>query len=53
MHRHGPAFTNLKITVLKTPGTFEVADILTKPAPREAYLYKSYRATVLNTAPVD
>ena len=47
------AFTNLKIAVLKTPGTFGVADILTKPAPREAQLYKSYRGTVLNTPPVD
>ena len=47
------AFTNLKIAVLKTPGNFEVADILTKPAPREAHLYKSYRGTVLNSAPID
>ena len=47
------AFTNLKIAVLKTPGNVQVADILTKPAPREAHLYKSYRGTVLNSAPID
>ena len=42
------AFTNLKVSVHKTPSDNEVADILTKPLPKEgAQAYRAMRATIL------
>ena len=42
------AYTNLKVSVHKTPSDNEVADIVTKPMPKEgASAYRTMRSTIL------
>ena len=42
------AYMDLKITVHEIDGEAEVADILTKPMPKEPGLYRVFRDILLN-----
>ena len=42
------AYTNLKLTVHKTPTDNEKADLLTKPLPKDAGLFRDFRNWIMN-----